>query len=401
MNQTATAIPDHVAPNRVVDVNIYSLPGMEQDYQQSWRNLQESVPDIIWTPQNEGHWIAMRGDILAEVQSDYKRFSSRIIIIPKSIGEMHGLIPTTIDPPEHRPYRVLLNDSLAPSAIRGMHDAIQQTVIELVDSFVADGRCNFTEQFARIFPIRVFMKMVDIPEQDAPKIRLWAESMTRPEPTMSFDAAKQAFYDYLGPILEQRRAHPGDDLISRMITADMGNGPMNHDQALAISTQILIAGVDTVVNFLGFVMLYLAEHPEACAELAADPAHILPATHELFRRFGLVTIARTVREDMEFHGVQLKAGELVCIPTVVHGIDDRNFKDPMKVDFKRPRARHSGFGSGPHMCPGQELARIEIAITIEEWLKRIPHFRVAPDADTHCSGGVVGSINRLCLEWDQ
>jgi cytochrome P450 len=126
---------------------------------------------------------------------------------------------------------------------------------------------------------------------------------------------------------------------------------------------------------------------------------VMAATHELFRRFGLVTIARTVREDMEFHGLSLKAGELVCIPTQIHGLDDRINPDPMRVDLSRRGARHSAFGSGPHMCPGQELARAEVAITIEEWLKRIPDFRVADDADTNCSGGIVGQVNRVILEW--
>src|SRR3546814_5056549 len=93
---------------------------------------------------------------------------------------------------------------------------------------------------------------------------------------------------------------------------------------------------------------------------------LLTASNELFRRFGLVIIARIVREDMEFHGVPLKAGELVCIPTQVHGLDARINACPMDVDFSRRSGRHSTFGSGPHMCPGQELARAEVAITLEQ-----------------------------------
>ena len=127
----------------------------------------------------------------------------------------------------------------------------------------------------------------------------------------------------------------------------------------------------------------------------------MQATHELFRRFGLVTIARTVAYDMDFHGVSMKAGELVCIPTQIHGLDDKVNPDPMAVDFDRKRARHSAFGSGPHMCPGQELARAEVAITIEEWLKRIPEFSVAEDSDLTCASGIVGSITRLCLNWER
>lgn len=395
------AVPSHVDPARVADINIYDLPGQAEDFHAAWKALQDASPDIIWTPQNEGHWIAMRGDVLAEVQSDHERFSNRVIVIPKSVGELHGLIPTTIDPPEHRPYRLLLNAELAPSAIRGMQDHIRETAIDLIEGFRAKGRCDFTADYAKVFPIRIFMKIVGLPMADAANIKMWAECMTRPQPVMPFEDAKAAFFDYVGPIIAARRASPGDDLISRVVTADVGGRTLNDEEALAIVTQVLIAGVDTVVNILGFVMLFIARNPEVRAQLAAaDDRELLTATHELFRRFGLVTIARIVKHDTAFHGAQLKAGELVCIPTQIHGLDDRINECPMQVDIARKRAKHSAFGSGPHMCPGQELARAEVATTIGEWLKRIPEFRVAPDADTNASGGLVGQINRLVLEWD-
>lgn len=394
------SIPDHVPAERVVDVDIYAPPGQAEGYHEAWADLQRSAPEIAWTPQNEGHWIALGGEILAEVQSDWERFSNRVIVLPKSIGEMHKLIPTTIDPPEHRPYRKLLNENLKPSAVRGLQGNIRQTAIDLIEGFRAKGHCDFTEEFARVFPIRVFLALVDLPESDAPKIRLWAESMTRPEPEIPFEEAREAFFDYLDPIIRERRERPGDDMLSAMLAADMGGRKLTHEEALALCTQVLIAGVDTVVNFLGFVMLELARSPETRQALRDHPAGMLAATNELFRRFGLVTIAREVRQDMEFHGVQLKTGEMVSIPTVVHGIDPEVNTDPLTLDFARNRPRHSTFGSGPHMCPGQELARSEVAITLEEWLSRIPDFEVAPDSDLTCRPGIVGSITRLCLQWD-
>jgi cytochrome P450 len=394
--------PPHVDPSQVVDINIYALPGQERDFHAAWKALQDASPDIVWTPQNEGHWIALRGDILAEVQSDHERFSNRVIILPKSVGEGHGLIPTTIDPPEHRPYRKLLNDGMALGKVRAMHDSIRAVAGELIDGFVAEGRCDFTRDYALVFPIRIFMALTDVPMADAEKIMFWAACMTRPDQPLSFDEAKANFYEYLAPVIEARRAQPGEDLLSHLINTPMVDGRVvGHDEALALCTQILIAGVDTVVNFLSFAMLTIAADPALQSELRGREFNgVLAATHELFRRFGLVIIARTVRHDMEFHGAQLKAGELVCIPTQVHGLDERINPEPMTVDLARKSARHSAFGSGPHMCPGQELARAEVAITIEEWLKRIPEFRVAADADTGISGGIVAQVNRLVLEWD-
>ena len=393
--------PDHVPADRVVDLDIYDLPGQAEDFHKAWKALQDRSPDIIWTPRNEGHWIVLRGHLLAEVQSDHERFSNRVIVVPKSVGELHELIPTTIDPPEHRPYRKVLNDGMALGKVRRMHDAIRAVAAELVDEVADTGRCDFTGHYAQVLPIRIFLALVGLPMGDADKIMHWATCMTRPNPPMPFEVAKQAFYDYLDPIVTERRAQPGEDLLSEIINADFGGRSLDQAECLSLCTQILIAGVDTVVNFLGFAMLFLAREPEARHQLRAmDSNAVKTAVHELFRRFGLVTIARTVKHDMEFHGVQLKAGELVSIPTQVHGLDDRINERPLDVDLTRRAARHSAFGSGPHMCPGQELARAEVAITIEEWLKRIPDFRIAADADTNCSGGLVGQVNRLILEWD-
>lgn len=400
MTQDSLVIPSHVARDRVADIDIYALPGQPEDFHAAWKALQDNSPPIVWTPRNEGHWIALAGDVLAEVQSDHTRFSNRIIVIPKSVGALHRLIPTTIDPPEHRPYRKLLNDGMSLARVRRMHERIRATAAELIDGFADKGRCDFTVDYARIFPIRIFMSLVDVPMEDADRIRGWAECMTRPNPPMPFEVARQAFYDYLDPIVTARRANPGDDLISHVATSDMGGRALTHEEALALSTQILIAGVDTVVNFLGFALLHIARDPELQRTLAGMvDTGLMAATNELFRRFGLVTIARTVKEDMEFHGVNLKAEELVCIPTQVHGLDERINPGAMDVDVNRRSGRHSAFGSGPHMCPGQELARAEVAISLEEWLKRIPAFRVSAESDTLISPGLVPQVNRLVLEW--
>lgn len=394
--------PAHVPADRIVDFDIYMPPALETaGFHKAWSDLCANNPAVVWTPRNEGHWIALGGEALQDVQSDPDRFSSRIIVLPKSVGEMHGLIPTTIDPPEHRPYRQLLNAHLNPAAIRGASESIRATAIELIESFAANGHCNFTAQYAEQFPIRVFMALVGIDASEAPKIRHWAECMTRPGMPMTFDEAKAVFFDYVGPLVDARRGGSGEDMISAMINADLGSGRvLTRDEALSIVTQVLIAGLDTVVNVLGFIMRELAENPALRADLKQRGADITPIVHELFRRFGLVSIAREVRHDIaDFHGVPLKAGDMIAIPTQVHGLDPRVNPDPLTIDPARKRARHSTFGSGPHMCPGQELARKEVAITLEEWLKRIPDFALGQGSDLSPVPGIVGALRRVELVW--
>ncbi|MCW1382548.1 cytochrome P450 [Novosphingobium sp. KCTC 2891] len=402
-----TGIPAHVPQDRVVDVDIYAPPLIgEIGFHRAWAKLQGESPGVVWTPRNEGHWIALSGQALHDVQSDPERFSSRIIVLPRSVGEVHGLIPTTIDPPAHRPYRTLLNANLNPATVRGLGDSIRQTAIDLIEGFRAEGRCDFTTEYAEVFPIRVFMAMVGLPESEAPTIRHWASCMTRPGMDMTFEEAKAAFFERLAPVVDERRAHPGEDMLSNMMAALMdqpeGGEPrrLTRDEALKLSTQVLIAGVDTVVNFLGFVMAELAQNPPLRAQLAAMEGNLMPAVNELFRRFGLVTIAREVRHDIaDFHGVSLKGGDMICIPTQVHGLDESLNPDPLALDFARRRAPHSAFGSGPHLCPGQELARKEVAVTLEEWLRRIPDFSLGADADLSPVPGIVGALRRVTLAW--
>jgi cytochrome P450 len=218
---------------------------------------------------------------------------------------------------------------------------------------------------------------------------------------MTFDEAKAVFFDYVGPLVDARRDAPGEDMISAMLHADLGEGRrLTRDEALSIVTQVLIAGLDTVVNVLGFIMRELADNPALRADLQQRGSDLLPVVHELFRRFGLVTIAREVRHDIaDFHGVSLKAGDMIAIPTQVHGLDPRVNSDPLAIDPCRKRGRHSTFGSGPHMCPGQELARKEVAITLEEWLKRIPDFALGPESDLSPVPGIVGALRRVDLVW--
>lgn len=393
--------PPHVPEGVVVDFDMYAPPNVDQGFHEAWLALrQPGTPDLVWTPRNGGHWMAMRGALVNEVLSNHEHFSSRIIVVPKIIGEQHRLIPTTIDPPAHRPYRVLLNSSLSPKAIGGAEARIRSTAIELIEAVRTKGQCNFTTDYAEQFPVRIFMGIVDLPLQDAPQLKFWSDCMVRHGMPMSFADARAAFYDYVAPYIDQRLGGAGEDMLSRMINGQVDGRALTREESLALVVQVLIAGLDTVVNFLGFVMLYLARTPDQRAVLAADPSLIPAAVDELFRRFPIVTIGREVRADMVVAGMNVKAGEIIITPTPLSGTDERMNEEPLKVDFHRKSMEHTTFGNGHHKCPGAHLARTEIRVTLEEWLQRIPEFSVAPGTVLKFGGGIVGTVNGLPLVWD-
>jgi cytochrome P450 len=401
MDMNNEVLPDHVPESLVRDFDIYGPPGIDIDFHEAWATLlqeDDSCP-LVWTQANEGHWLPTRSSIIEEILTDYTRFSSRSIIIPKSHSADHGLLPTTIDPPEHHFYRKTLNHSMAPAAVNAMSDDIRGIVTSLIDGFVEKGHCNFTRDFADILPIRVFLSMMDLPENDIPQTKYWTDQLIRPDGSITFADALQNLKDYIAPYVDQRMGKGGVDMLSRMINTDTNGRRLNREEAIKLSIQVFIAGVDTVVNLLGFVFLFLARSEKHRLQISQGEISVAQAVEEILRRFPLVTVAREVTEDMEFHGVHLKAGDIVAAPTPLAGMDNTFTPNAVDVEFGRKHGTSLTFGRGAHTCPGKNLARVELRIAIEEWLKRIPDFHVDGDSPVSFSSGIVGVVNELNLRW--
>ncbi len=400
--------PTNVPSSRVYDFDVYSPAGIQEDgYHQAWKRLQvPGVPDLIWTPRNGGHWIATRGALIREFLNDPEHFSAQVMIVPKAAGMEHKLVPMNMDPPEHTPYRRVLNKGLGPREIRNFEAAIRSVAIELIEPFANDGNIEFCAAYSDIFPIKVFLAFSKLPLEDAPILTKFAHGMLRPEgntpeeKAASMAAANAGFFEYIGPTVEARRAAIGDDWISTIIHSEVNGAPPTDYEVLAMIALVLLAGLDTVVNFLPFAMEYLARHPDDVAELVADPQKIPRHVEELLRRFPVVAQARLVTQDIVRDGVELKSGDMVLVPSTLHGLDERVNPDPMRLDFSRKGGSHATFGGGAHICAGMHLANMEIVVTLQEWLARIPKFRLQPGFSIVAHSGVVADVERLELEWD-
>lgn len=400
-------IPSHVPAERVVDFDIYHPDGIQDGFHQAWMRLHgHGMPDLLWTPRNGGHWIAARAPLIRQFLNEPETFSARVMIVPKEAGMEHKLVPMNMDPPEHGPYRHVLNKGLGPRQIRNIERDIRAVAVELIETFVADGKVDFCSEYANIFPIKVFLAFSGLPLSDAPKLTQFSNSMLRPEgetpeeKAASMASANAGFFEYITPTVAARRAHPGDDWISMIVHSEVNGQPVTEYETLAMISLVLLAGLDTVVNFLPFCMEYLARNPDRVAELLAEPAKIPARANELFRRFPVVAQARLVTHDVERDGVILKQGEMVLVPSTLHGLDSRENNDPLMLDFGRKKISHSTFGGGAHMCAGIHLANLEIIVTLQEWLSRIPEFRVAEGFTLTAHSGVVAQVERLDLEWD-
>ena len=240
---------------------------------------------------------------------------------------------------------------------------------------------------------------MNLPEDDIPQTKYWTDQLIRPDGSITFADALQNLKDYIAPYVDERMGTDGTDMLSRMVNAETNGRRLTREEAIKLSIQVFIAGVDTVVNLLGFVFLFLARNEKHRLQISSGDITVSDAVEEILRRFPLVTVAREVTEDFEFHGVQLKAGDMVAAPTPLAGMDNTFTPNAVDVEFGRKQGNSLTFGRGAHTCPGKNLARVELRIAIEEWLKRIPDFDVAENSQVSFSSGIVGVVNELNLRW--
>lgn len=394
--QQLVATPPHVPADRVVGFDFYDIPNSDKDIHLALKTLHDG-PDIFWTPHNGGHWVAIRAEDVEYIQRNWRIFSHKSTTIPRNATPS---LPLELDPPEHTPIRALVSPLFAPSTLADVEARAREFTINLIDSFYKGGRCEFSSEFARKLPIRMFLYLVDLPYEDAPMLLELAEVRVRSSDAAARDRVKAELIAYLGKHIDERRANPGADFISKILVGDVGGRTINDIEAQNLLATLMFGGLDTVASMLGFVMRFLAQSPAHRQQLIDEPKSIPTAVNELIRRHGLTNTARLVVQDHSYGGVEFRVDDRVQVINALAGLDERKYPHPLEVDFKRANAStHAVFGNGPHRCPGANLARTELKVVLEEWLARIPNFEIDPDDRVVLSTGLVNAVSRLPLRW--
>lgn len=398
-------IPPHVPSDIVFDYNIYDLRIGELDPYASIKHMREiGLPDIFWTRHNGGHWICLGGNRAAELSRAPNIFATSRMFVPdeKNGSDADMLLPLFADPPRHSSYRKVASAPFTPARIAGLEDDIRTITKELISNLYTKGGCEFVSEFSLHMPIIVFLKLVDLPLDDRLKLHDIAAQMTGQQGVEDDrNDPIQKLAEYLQPILEERRKKPGNDVLSGLT---QGIGPsgsqLSREEATGMASLLLLGGLDSVAVTLGHFAAHLADHPEQRQYLIAHPEMIGRAAEEMLRRFPPTVQGRVVTEDVTLGGVFLKKNDHVTWASAMYNLDDRLFANPLEVDFERQRAAHFSFGHGVHFCLGRELARLEFKIFLEEWLRRIPDFRVKPGAKLKFRTGVMIGLEALPLEWE-
>ena len=392
--------PPHVPAECVVDFDYFNPPGMErgEDVFTALGHLHD-MPDICWTPRNGGHWIATRAEDMRWIRSEPLLFSRRESVVPA--GMMKGLMPpTNIDPPYHARFRAVLNPYFTPAAVSRLEAGIRETCVELIEDLQPGGSCDFVEQFARIMPVNVFLTLLQLPTDRREQFLEWGRGYINAPDNESKDRAAATIAQFLTGVLDEREARPGEDLFSAIAAWRRNPRFQSEEEVIGMAMVSFLAGLDTVTGLLNFTALHLATHPEARARLANEPGIVAAAAEEYIRRHGLSNSGRLITADVTRKGVTMKQGEILLVVDALCSLDERAYPDAGEIDFSRDNAVHDTFGNGVHRCVGEHLARLEMRIFLEEWMKRIPDFRLDPDLATVTYSGVVIGVSQLGLVWD-
>jgi hypothetical protein len=338
-------------------------------------------------------------EAVKEIAYDTEHFSSRRVIVRDVRPEVaNPAPPITSDPPEHKPAKQLLLPPFTPDAMKKLEPRVRAICNELIDEFIADGKCDAAARYTKHIPVRAIAHMLGIPEKDGELFIKWIHGILELG-IKDNDALMTAIHEmtaYFAGHIEHRKNHPTDDLISTLMKARDKNGqPLSDQHVLGSLRLLLIAGIDTTWSAIGSSLWHLAKTPADRERLVAEPELMPIAIEELLRAYSPVTMAREVMKETTISGCPVKPGNMVLLSFPAANRDPAMFPDADKVVIDRKENRHAAFGLGIHRCVGSNLARMEMTVAIEEWLKRIPDFRLDPTGTVTWSEGTVRGPRQL------
>lgn len=360
-----------------------------------WEALRETCP-VAHTDRYGGSWLTTTYDDVTRVARDPEHFSSRSVsVIPPPDDTEASLLPAGLppiqaDPPVHTWTRRVLLPWFSNTRVAGYEPYTRELCRELLDGFVDAGRVDAAADYAKQIPVRVIGKILGIPEDMSDTFIEWVRGVLE----FANDAERRTqaqieSVSYFLAEMEARRSGDGTDLISEMLRADVDGQAIPDEFILGTVALTLIAGLDTTWSALGSMLWHLATHPDDTRRLVEQPELLPTAIEEMLRAYSPVTMARIVAEDTEVHGCPIKAGDRVILNFPAANRDPDAFPDADQVIIDREINRHVAFGAGIHRCAGSNLARMELTVALEEWLARIPTFRLEEGGQVTWAAGQV------------
>ncbi|KMO76327.1 cytochrome P450 [Mycolicibacterium obuense] len=345
-------------------------------------------PTPHWNPvqgDEPGFWSFTKAADIAAISRDPATFSSaRGGVFTTTQGavpiDVLRVVILGMDPPQHTKVRNIVQAVFTPKLIRQKADDVRRTVTELIDEVIERGECDFVDDIAVELPLRVIADMLGVPQDDRRQLFAWTNKLSKAAATADPELGLGALMEiggYLTAITAERAANPGDDLISRMIAAEVDGERLSEAEITYFFALLMFAGNDTTRNTASGGMRALIEHDTEYRKLVADPAGVGNAVEEMLRWVSpIVYFTRVAQKDTTVGDHPVKEGERVALWYPAGSRDPELNDDPERFDISRNKPAHQAFGGGgAHFCLGNPLARLELTTLFEEIARRIPDMR--------------------------
>jgi cytochrome P450 len=389
----------------------HGAPEYNANIHQIWDDLKAAGCPIAHTERYGGVWLPLTHDLVKEIAYDPTRFSSLTPVVqqlkpsqareldPDALGAPIGPVPPiSSDPPFHADARRILLPAFSPKQIDPWRTEVEQICNKLIDDMGDADIIDAAVQYTQHIPVLVVAQMVGLPLSDADRFRSWVDMVLggigaeRNEERLAQFEAMDA---YLTKHIEDHIENPRDDLTTYLLNSEIFGEKLSPRHVFGTILLLIIAGIDTTWSGIGSSLWHLASNPVDRRRLVENPEKIPTAVEEFLRAYAPVTMARMVTDDMEFHGVHMKKEDRVLLPFPAANRDEKQFANPAVVDIEREENRHAAFGLGIHRCIGSNLARLEMNVAIEVFLKRFPDFELDNSEQVTWSSGQVRGPRNL------
>jgi cytochrome P450 len=347
-----------------------------------WAGARRDTPVLPIEGLGQEMWMLTRFADVDAVLRDPERFPSRINA--DTMGPVMGTVILAMDGDEHRRYRNLVARAFRPSAlVRWEDELIAPTIHRLIDGIADRGHSDLVADVTSRYPVQVIAGVLGVPTADYELFQRWGlEISMGPEDYAVSTAASRAMRAYLTPIVEDRKAHPGDDLVSDIVTSEIDGERLSDEHIYGFLRLLLPAGAETTYREMGSCLLALLTHPADLDRVRADHSLLDAVIEETLRWETSVTMVnRETACPVDLDGVTVPAGASVVCATGSANRDEARVDDGDVWDLDRPAAAHLAFGTGRHQCLGMHLARLELRVGLGALLDRLPGLRLDPAAD--------------------
>jgi cytochrome P450 len=387
----------------VVDVD-YRVDRPAFGHYASLNDVRELAP-IVWNETPYGFWMVTRYDEVREALQRPDLFTNKVVSALGDPDHHLYLIPQNLDGKAHVDCRHVVNPWFSPGSVKKLEPLARERGIAMIEELQPAGSCDLSVDFAMMYATEMFLGILGLPVEDGafmlPRVEtIFAGFFGGDQTAMA--TANDEIKGYFERVLADRVDRPRDietDFVSFLLQSEMGDRPISHDEILTLCATIMLAGLDTTRSALGYIFHHLATHDEHRRMLVERPELIPDAVEEFLRLYALVIQdGRYVDQDIDFHGCPMKQGDIVWLGLAQANRDPRVYPNPDEFDLERGSARHLGFAAGAHRCLGAHLARLELIIVLEEWLRRIPDFHLSTDQPLEERGGQL-MLKQVPLAW--